>query len=62
MPQRRIKPHLEQLAEAARRAEQRRLYRRNQAFGLVLVASAILLWRLLATNPKWIFPAGWWRW
>jgi hypothetical protein len=25
------------------------------------VAAAILLFRLLHTNPKWIFPTGWWR-
>jgi hypothetical protein len=38
-----------------------RVYRRNQALGLVLVAAAILLWWLFRTNPKWIFPPGWWR-
>ena len=58
----RIKPYAEQAAEEARRAEQRRVYRRNQVFGLLLVALAIILWRLFHTNPKWIFPPGWWRW
>jgi hypothetical protein len=62
MVQTRIKPYLEQVAEKARRAEQTRAYRRNQIFGLLMVAAAILLWALLHTNPKWIFPPGWWRW
>jgi len=57
-----IKPYHEQEAEQARRAEQRRVFRRNQVFGLVLVAAAICLWWLLHTNPRWIFPPGWWRW
>jgi hypothetical protein len=57
----RIKPHSQQVAEQARRAEQTRAYRRNQALGLVLVAAAILIWWLFHTNPKWIFPPGWWR-
>jgi hypothetical protein len=57
----RIKPHLEQVAEQARRAEQTRLYRRNQVFGVLLVAAAILIFWLFRTNPKWIFPPGWWR-
>jgi hypothetical protein len=57
----RIKPHLEVVAEKARRAEQQRAFRRNQVFGLLLVAAAILLWWLFHTNPRWIFPPGWWR-
>jgi hypothetical protein len=57
----RIKPHLQQVAEKAQRREQLRVYRRNQIFGLLLVAAAILLSWLLHTNPKWIFPPGWWR-
>jgi hypothetical protein len=61
MVQTRIKPYYQQVAEKARRAEQMRVYRRNQALGLVLVAAAILLWWLFRTNPKWIFPPGWWR-
>jgi hypothetical protein len=61
MIQTRIKPYLEQVAEKARRAEQTRVYRRNQILGLVLVAAVILLWALLHTNPAWIFPTGWWR-
>jgi hypothetical protein len=59
--QTRIKPYHQEVAEKARREEQRRIYRRNQAFGLVLVAAAILIWWLFHTNPKWIFPPGWWR-
>ena len=62
MPQRHIKPYLQQQAERERRAEQTRAYRRNQMLGLVLVAAAILVWWLVHTNPGWIFPAGWWRW
>jgi hypothetical protein len=61
MVETRIKPHSQQAAEQARRAEQTRVYRRNQALGLVLVAAAILIWWLFQTNPKWIFPPGWWR-
>jgi hypothetical protein len=57
----RIKPHSQQMAEQARRAEQTHVYRRNQALGLVLVAVVILVWWLLHTNTKWIFPPGWWR-
>jgi hypothetical protein len=49
------------VAEKERRRRQLRLYRRNQVFGLLLVAAAILLFRLLHTNPRWIFPTGWWR-
>ena len=29
--------------------------------GLVLVGVAILVFWLFRTNPRWIFPAGWWR-
>jgi hypothetical protein len=61
MVQTRIKPHYQQVAEKARRREQTRVYRRNQVFGLVLVAAAILITWLLRTNPRWIFPPGWWR-
>ncbi len=58
----RIKPYDQQVAEREAREQQRRAFRRNQAFGLVILAGAICLWWLLHTNPKWIFPAGWWRW
>ncbi len=57
----RIKPHSEQVAEKTRRAEQTRIYRRNQVFGLLIVAAAICVWWLFHTNPQWIFPPGWWR-
>jgi hypothetical protein len=59
--QTRIQPHFQQAEEAERRAEQQRAYRRNQVFGLVLLAAAICLWWLFHTNPRWIFPPGWWR-
>ena len=61
MVQTRIKPYFHEVAEKARRWEQMRVFRRNQVFGLVLVAAAILIFWLLRTNPKWIFPPGWWR-
>ena len=60
MVETRIKPYLQEVEEKARRAEQTRAYRRNQILGLVLVAAAILLLWLIRTNPKWIFPPGWW--
>jgi hypothetical protein len=62
MVETRIKPHAEQEAERAAREEQLRIFRRNQIFGLLLLAAAICAWWLWHTNPKWIFPAGWWRW
>jgi hypothetical protein len=44
-----------------RRWQQVRRFRRNQIFGVLLVAAAILLAALLRTNPRWIFTPGWWR-
>jgi hypothetical protein len=61
MVERRIKPYLQEQAEKARRVEQTRVFHRNQAVGLVLIAVAVLVFWLLRTNPSWIFPAGWWR-
>jgi hypothetical protein len=61
MVETRIKPYREQVAEQERREEQRHAFRRNQAFGLLMVAAAILVWWLFHTNPRWIFPPGWWR-
>jgi hypothetical protein len=61
MVQLRIKPHFQQAAEAERRTEQTRVYRRNVVFGLLLVAAAILISWLVRTNPTWIFLPGWWR-
>ncbi len=61
MVQTRIKPYVQEVAEKARREEQWQFFRRNQAIGLVMVAGAILLWWIFHTNPKWIFPQGWWR-
>ncbi len=57
----RIKPYNEQQAEQVKRAEQQRVYRRNEVFGLMILAAAICAWWLWHTNPGWIFPAGWWR-
>jgi len=61
MVERRIKPYDQQIAERERRESQRRAFRRNQVFGLLIIALAILVWWLFHTNPKWIFPTGWWR-
>jgi hypothetical protein len=61
MVETRIKPFREQMAEQERREAQRRATIRNQTFGLLMVAAAILAWWLFHTNPKWIFPPGWWR-
>jgi hypothetical protein len=61
MFERRIKPHSQQVAEADRRARQRQIYRRNQVFGLLILAAVILAWWLFHTKPGWIFPQGWWR-
>jgi hypothetical protein len=58
---RRIKPYLQEQAELARRAAQTRVYRRNEAIGLLLVALGILAFWLFRANPRWIFPTGWWR-
>jgi hypothetical protein len=61
MPETSIKPHLQAVAEQERRARQTRLFRRNQVFGLLILAAAIVVWWLFHTNPRWIFPPGWWR-
>jgi hypothetical protein len=61
MVQTRIKPYNQQVAERVAREEQTRRFRRNQVFGLLMIAAAILAWALFRTNPKWIFPPGWWR-
>ena len=62
MVETRIKPYDQQVTEQEARERQRRAFRRNQVFGLLILAGAICLWWLLHTNPKWTFPAGWWRW
>jgi hypothetical protein len=61
MVETRIKPYREQVDAEERRAAQRRAFVRNQTIGLVILAALICLWWLLHTNPKWIFPPGWWR-
>ena len=61
MVETRIKPYKEQVAEEARRAEQMRVYQRNQVFGVLIVVAMIVIWTLFHTNPQWIFPPGWWR-
>ncbi len=62
MVESRIKPYYQQEAEKAGRARQARAFRRNQVFGLLIIAGLICLWRLAHTHAQWIFPAGWWRW
>jgi len=62
MVETRIKPYAEQEAEREKHEAQRRAFRRNQVFGLVILAAAICAWWLFHTNPKWIAPPGWWRW
>jgi hypothetical protein len=57
----RIKPHQQQLAEKEKREEQKRVFRRNQIFGLLILAGGICAWWFWHTNPGWIFPTGWWR-
>ena len=61
MPETRIKPHHQAVAEQERRAQQTRLFRRNQVFGLLILAAIVVAWWLFHTNPRWIFPPGWWR-
>jgi hypothetical protein len=61
MAAQRIKPYLEQVAEAEAREAQRAAFRRNQVIGILIVAVAILVWRLCHTNLSWLFPPGWWR-
>ena len=62
MVETRIKPYAEEQAAKAAREAQQRLFRRNQAFGMLLLAAAICAWWLLHTNRRWIFTPGWWRW
>jgi hypothetical protein len=61
MVETRIKPHQQQTEGYARRARQRRSFRRNQIFGMLIAAVLVILWTLLRTNRAWIFPTGWWR-
>jgi hypothetical protein len=61
MVETRIKPYADQEAAREKREEQQRAFRRNQVFGLLILAAAIVAWWLWHTNPRWIFPTGWWR-
>lgn len=56
-----IRPYLEEQAELELHAAASARFRRNQAIGVLLVLLVALLWRLLHTNPAWLFPTGWWR-
>jgi len=51
----------EQGRRRERRDGQRRAFHRNQAWGLLLLAGVVLVYRLLHTPSGWILPAGWWR-
>lgn len=55
------RPHLEGQDGFDLRNASRARFRRNQALGVLLVLLAALIWRLLHTNPAWLFPPGWWR-
>lgn len=44
-----------------RRAQQQRLFHRNQMLGLLLLAAAVLAWGMLRAPHGWLFPPGWWR-
>lgn len=57
----RIKPYRAQIAGQERREQQRQAYNRNLTLGLLILAALIVAWWLGHTNPKWIFPPGWWR-
>jgi hypothetical protein len=56
-----LKSYATELERTQRRAEQRRLFRRNQAIGLLLLAAAVLAWGMLRAPQGWLFPPGWWR-
>ena len=56
-----LKSYQAERERAERRAEQRRLFGRNQAIGLLLVAAAVLAWGMLRAPAGWLFPPGWWR-
>jgi hypothetical protein len=57
----RIKPYYQQVAEREARERQRVEFRRRQAFGLLLVAGAILVFWILRGHRDWFFTPGWWR-
>lgn len=61
MAESRIKPFREVEEGRRRRELQERVFRRNQVYGLLIFAAAIVVWWLVHTNPAWIFPRGWWR-
>ena len=62
MVDQRIKPHAQQQVGVARRDQQARVFRRNQVFGLLILAAAIILFWLLRAPRGWAFPVGWWHW
>lgn len=51
----------EQSLQRERREAQRLAFHRYQAIGLLLLAGAVLVYRLLHTPAGWALPAGWWR-
>ena len=50
-----------QRGREARREDQTRRFRRNQALGLLLFALAVFAWRLIQAPAGSIFAPGWWR-
>jgi hypothetical protein len=61
MPDRRIQPYFEQKEAEARRAEQARAFRRNQVFGLLIFAAAIMAWWYFHGNKSWLWTPNWWK-
>ena len=57
----RFQSHAIEQQRKADREVQGRLFRRNQAIGLLLAAAAVLAYRLIHTPSGWVFPQGWWR-
>lgn len=47
---------------AGAEVEARRVLRRRQAVGILVVAAAVLGFTLLRAEWRGIFPVGWWRW
>ncbi|MGA2252655.1 hypothetical protein [Terracidiphilus sp.] len=52
---------LDQKDAEDRRAAQLRAFRRNQVFGLLLFAAAILAWWYFHADKSWIWTPNWWR-
>jgi hypothetical protein len=53
--------HAVEQERRARRDAQRLSFGRNQAIGLLILAGAVVAYRLLHTPAGWLFPPGWGR-